>query len=156
MVRTGTESKEVTLDLHSISFNGRTYTIEGESGSAQASSQKEGLGANKRTGKYVGGGALAGTLIGALAGGGKGAAIGAIAGAGAGAGAQVLTRGKDLNVPAETVLNYKLSRDLRVRPASTYDSSSDRQYHQNNGGSYDQNDRQYNQNSDQNAPPPRQ
>jgi hypothetical protein len=149
MVRTGSDSKEVTLDLHSISFNGRTYTIEGESGTSQASSQKEGLGANKRTGKYVGGGALAGTLIGALAGGGKGAAIGAIAGAGAGAGAQVLTRGKELNVPAETVLNYKLTQDLNVHPASTNNTSTDR------NSNYNQNDRQYNQNYDQNAPPPR-
>ncbi|HUO59747.1 MAG TPA: hypothetical protein VMU24_03700 [Candidatus Acidoferrales bacterium] len=149
MVRTGSNNNEVTLDLHSISYNGHTYTIEGESGTAQASSQKEGLGANTRTGKYVGGGALAGTLIGALAGGGKGAAIGAIAGAGAGAGAQVLTRGKQLNVPAETVLNYRLTQDLHVTAASTYNNSTNRQQHQNTN---DANVPNY----DQNAPPPRQ
>lgn len=155
MVRTGNNSNEVTLDLRSISYNGRTYTIEGESGSAESSTRRGGLGANKRTGEYVGGGALAGTLLGALAGGGKGAAIGAIAGAGAGAGAQVLTRGKQLNVPAETVLNYKLTQDLRVRAASSYDNSYDRQYRNNDRYNHD-----YNQNNpqqyDQNAPPPRQ
>ncbi|HVP65197.1 MAG TPA: hypothetical protein VMT82_09885 [candidate division Zixibacteria bacterium] len=145
MVRTGNNSNEVTLDLHSISYNGHTYTIEGESGSAEASTKRGGIGMNKRTGEYVGGGALAGTLLGALAGGGKGAAIGAIAGGAAGGGVQVLTRGKQLNVPAETVLNYKLTQDLRVHPASTYNNSSDRQYRQNNGD--------YNHNYDQNAPP---
>jgi hypothetical protein len=150
MVRTGNNSNEVTLDLHSIAFNGRTYTIEGDSSSAEASTKRGGIGMNKRTGEYVGGGALAGTLLGALAGGGKGAAIGAIAGAGAGAGAQVLTRGKQLNVPAETVLNYKLTQDLRVRPSSTYDNSYDRQYRQNRSNDT------YDQNYDQSAPPPRQ
>src|SRR5438045_7124252 len=48
---------------------------------------------NKRTGEYVGGGAILGAIIGGIAGGGKGAAIGAGAGAAAGAGAQVLTKG---------------------------------------------------------------
>lgn len=105
---------EMTLDLQSITVNGHTYDVYSDSTSAAASNKNGGLGVNKRTGKYVGGGALAGTLIGALAGGGKGAAIGAIVGAGAGAGAQVLTKGKDISVPAETKLDFQLNRDVTI------------------------------------------
>jgi hypothetical protein len=109
-----TNDKQLTLDLRSVTVNGQTYSIYSDDTSAAGSNKNGGLGANKRTGKYVGGGALAGTLIGALAGGGKGAAIGAIAGGAAGAGAQVITRGKDLSVPAETKLDFRINRDLNV------------------------------------------
>jgi len=57
---------------------------------------------------------LIGTLIGAIAGGGKGAAIGAVAGAATGGTAQVLTRGKQVKVPAETVLRFQLDQPLRL------------------------------------------
>ena len=76
--------------------------------------RREGVGANKRTGQFVGGGAALGAIIGAIAGGGKGAAIGAVAGAGAGAGTQIITRGKEVHVPAETVLRFRLDRPLRL------------------------------------------
>jgi hypothetical protein len=83
---------------------------------------REGLGANKRTGAFVGGTALLGTVIGAIAGGGNGAAIGAVAGAGAGAGAQVLTRGPahpsgdDSRVPARP-LGLSLTSSLSATHA---------------------------------------
>jgi outer membrane lipoprotein SlyB len=67
---------------------------------------------NKRTAEMVGGGAALGTIIGAVAGGGKGAAIGAIAGTAGGAGAQVLLKGKQVRVPAETILKFKLDQPL--------------------------------------------
>jgi outer membrane lipoprotein SlyB len=63
----------------------------------------------------VGGGAAVGTLIGAIVGGGKGAAIGAAVGAGAGLGTEVLTKGKQVRVPAETLLSFKLDQDLRLQ-----------------------------------------
>ena len=104
---------KVAVDLRSVSVGSRKYEIE-------ASSYKPGsVGANKTTAKYAGGGALAGAVIGALAGGGKGAAIGAIAGGAAGAGTQVLTAGKSLNIPAETVLTFKTAQELRLRPISS-------------------------------------
>ena len=84
---------------------------------AVSSKEKQGVGANKRTGKYVGGGAAVGAIIGAIAGGGKGAAIGAGVGAGAGAGAQILTKGKSVNVPAESLLTYRLRQPLRAAAA---------------------------------------
>jgi hypothetical protein len=76
------------------------------------------LGANKTTAKYAGGGALAGALIGARAGGGKSATIGTVAGGAAGAGTWVLTAGKSIKIPAETVLTFKTAQPLQLRPAS--------------------------------------
>lgn len=108
-------SNDLTLDLDSVTVNGQIYRLQTESTTAASSTRRGGLGANKRTGEFVGGGALAGTLLGALAGGGKGAAIGALAGGAAGAGAQVLTRGKALNVPAETVLRFRLDNPVTLR-----------------------------------------
>lgn len=78
-------------------------------------SRRDGVGGNKRTGQFVGTGAVLGAIIGAIAGGGKGAAIGAVAGASAGAGAQIITRGKEVHVPAETVIRFRLDRPLRLR-----------------------------------------
>ena len=114
MAVVNTGNGEMTLDLRSITINGQTFNTYSDSTSAAASNKHGGLGANKRTGEYVGGGALAGTLLGALAGGAKGAAIGAIAGGAAGAGAQVITKGKDLSVPAETKLTFRINRDLNL------------------------------------------
>ena len=105
-------SNDLSLALDSVNVNGNTYRVSTE----PVQQGNPGLGKNKRTGEYVGGGAVLGTLIGAIAGGGKGAAIGAIAGAGAGAGAQVLTRGKEVKVPAETTLNFQLDRPLHLQP----------------------------------------
>jgi len=108
-------NKDVVLDLDSVTVNGQQYGVQTEN--AVSSKEKQGIGANKRTGKYVGGGAAVGAIIGAIAGGGKGAAIGAAAGAGAGAGAQILTRGKSVNVPAESLLTYRLTQPLRAAAA---------------------------------------
>ncbi|HET9699211.1 MAG TPA: hypothetical protein VFP40_20230 [Terriglobales bacterium] len=107
------DGSKVALDLTSVNVDGRRYSIA-------SSSYKEGsVGANKTTAKYAGGGALAGTLIGAVAGGAKGAVIGALAGGAAGAGAQVLTKGKKINIPAETELTFKTASDLQLRAVAS-------------------------------------
>lgn len=111
---TVTGNSELVLDLQSVRVNGRRYTVSTED---VAEHNKEGVGANKRTATYVGGGAVLGTLIGAIAGGGKGAAIGAATGAAAGAGTQVLTRGKAVKVPAESKLRFKLDQPLLLQSA---------------------------------------
>jgi len=102
---------DLILDLDSITVNGQRYGIDTDS---QRVESKEGIGANRRTGEYVGGGALLGGIIGAIAGGGKGAAIGAAAGAAAGAGGQVITRGRSLSIPAESLLTFRLEHALQV------------------------------------------
>jgi hypothetical protein len=106
---TGTDSLE--LALRSVTVNGNTYNVS--SGTVEQRG-KEGLGGNQRTATMVGGGAALGTLIGAVAGGVKGAVVGAAAGAAAGAGAQVLTRGKEVNVPAESVLTFRLGNSINL------------------------------------------
>jgi hypothetical protein len=107
------EGKDAVLDLRSVTMNGRKYLITSSSSSAKGGS---GLGANKKTAKYVGGGAAVGAVLGALLGGGKGAAIGALVGGAGGAGAQVY-QGRKKEIPAETVLTFKLAEDLQLRPA---------------------------------------
>ena len=104
---------DTTLDLSSVNVNGKRYQLTTQ----DRSSRPGGLGANKRTAKYVGGGAAVGAVLGALLGGGKGAAIGALVGGASGAGAQVYT-GRKKEIPAETELSFKLAQDLEMRPAS--------------------------------------
>jgi hypothetical protein len=106
-------NNEVALDIDSVTIRGQRYGVQTLDNIVRPQ-QNEGLGANKRTGEYVGGGAAIGAIIGAIAGGGKGAAIGAGAGAAAGAGVQVLTRGSSVRVPAESLLTFQLAQPLRA------------------------------------------
>jgi len=101
-----TGSPDMMLDMQSMTVSGRRYVV---STTALKQDSDTGIGANKRTAQTVGGGAALGTIIGAIAGGAKGAAIGVLVGAAGGAGVQVLNRGKDVRVPAETLLTFKLS-----------------------------------------------
>lgn len=104
-------ASDLILDLQAVFIDGKAYTIE----SADITQKgKSGVGVNKRTGVFTGGGAALGAIIGAIAGGGKGAAIGAGAGAGAGALTQVLTKGGAIKVPAESVLTFSLDKPLHV------------------------------------------
>jgi hypothetical protein len=126
-----TSDKNLSLDLDSVTVNGRRYVVSTSNESVTGNgSDKEGVGKNKRTGKYVGGGALAGTIIGAIAGGGKGAAIGAIAGAGAGAAGQTITKGGSVRVPAETLVTFRLDRPLTIGGRDTGIDRNGQHYHQ--------------------------
>ncbi len=107
-------ASDLVLDLQSVTIAGTQYRID----TAEISQKgKSGVGANKRTAVYTGGGAALGAIIGAIAGGGKGAAIGAGAGAGAGVLTQVLTKGEAIKVPVESVLTFKLDKPLKVTVA---------------------------------------
>ena len=97
------------LRLTSLSLNGRSYELV----THDVVRTKKGKG--KRTGALIGGGAGLGALIGGLAGGGKGALIGAGAGAGAGTAGAALTGNADLDIPAETVIRFKLADDLTLQ-----------------------------------------
>ena len=106
-------ASDLVLDLNSVAIEGQQYRLDT---SDLVEKGHDGVGANKRTAKFAGGGAAIGAIIGAIAGGGKGAAIGAGAGAGAGAVGEIVTKGK-IKVPAETVLTFRLDSPLRVTEA---------------------------------------
>jgi hypothetical protein len=95
--------------LTSISVKGSDMAI-----STSSVSRTE-TGKGKRTAVLAGGGAGLGALIGGLAGGGKGAAIGALAGGGAGTGGAAFTGNKDVVLPAESALSFKLEQPLQVK-----------------------------------------
>jgi hypothetical protein len=104
-------TSDLVVDLQSVSIGGQQYLLNTTD---VASSGKEGIGLNKRTAEFAGGGAAIGALIGAIAGHGKGAAIGAATGAGGGALTEILTKGGSIKIPAETVMTFKLDQPLRV------------------------------------------
>ncbi len=97
------------LKLASVDVRGKTYTAStswvGQTGASRG----------KRTAIGAGGGAAAGAVIGAIAGGGKGAAIGAAVGAGAGTGAAAMTGKREIEIRAESKLNFKLKTALTVQ-----------------------------------------
>jgi hypothetical protein len=99
---------DVVMQLDSLSFGGRTYNLQTDQYSKKGSSR------GKNTAEKVGAGAAIGGIIGAIAGGGKGAAIGAAAGAGVGGGVQAATKGQQIKLPSETVLNFTLQQPVTV------------------------------------------
>ncbi len=104
-------ASDLVISLKSVTVHGQVYDLQT---SDVSETGKSGIGANKRTATYTGGGAAVGAIIGAIAGGGKGAAIGAGAGAGAGALTQILTKGSSIKVPAETPLTFMLDQPVRI------------------------------------------
>ena len=121
----GVGNNQVELGLQSISVNGVTYSVLSNT---QTESGNRGIGANKRTAEMTGGGAVLGAVIGAIAGGAKGAVLGGVLGAGAGGAAQVLTRGKQVNVPAESLLQFQLNQPLSLNGQGSYQSNPNSQY----------------------------
>lgn len=101
-------SAELQLELTRMVVNGQDYPVV----SSDYSLKGKGRGTN--TAEKVGGGAALGAIIGAIAGGGRGAAIGAGAGSAAGAGVQVFTRGQQVKVPSETLLEFRLQQPVTV------------------------------------------
>jgi len=97
------------LTLDSVTVNGTNYDL-------QTSSVTRSLkGKGKRTAVMIGGAAGAGALIGGLAGGGKGALIGAALGAGAGTAGAAYTGNKNIVLPAESALSFRLVQPVTVK-----------------------------------------
>ncbi len=97
------------LTLVSVSVNGTDRAIQ------TSSVERTEKGKGKRTAVVAGGGAALGALIGGLAGGGKGAAIGALAGGGAGTAGAAYTGNKEIVIPAESALSFKLEQPLELK-----------------------------------------
>jgi len=106
-------SSDLKLELTDIVVNGQSYPLM--TGDYEA----KGKGRGGNTAEKVGGGAALGAIIGAIAGGGKGAAIGAGVGAGAGGAVQVMTRGEQVRVPSETLLDFRLEQPVTVTLAGS-------------------------------------
>lgn len=102
---------ELALELIRLDMDGKSYPLETTPWTDQGNSR------GKRTAATIGGGAALGAIIGAIAGGGKGAAIGTVAGAGAGTGVQAVTKGKQLKVNPEAVLDFRLQSPVTVVPS---------------------------------------
>jgi len=98
------------LRLTSLNLNGTSYRLD----TRDLTRTKKGKG--KRSAAFIGGGSGLGMLIGGVATGGTGLLIGGLAGAGAGTAAAGLTGNRDIEIPAESVVHFKLANDLTVRP----------------------------------------
>lgn len=99
---------QLQLELTGIVVNGQTLHLV--TGEYEVAGKSRGASTAKRT---VGGAAV-GSIIGAIAGGGKGAAIGAGVGGAAGAGSEIITKGDQVKVPGETLLDFTLQQDLSI------------------------------------------
>ncbi|WP_263367512.1 hypothetical protein [Edaphobacter bradus] len=99
------------LRLTSLTLNGTRYPIA----SSDLTRTKKGKG--KRSAALIGGGTGLGMLLGGVAGGGSGMLIGGLAGAGAGTATAGLTGNRDLDIPSESIVRFKLADDLVVHPS---------------------------------------
>lgn len=103
-------SSLLTLELTSLSVNGKTYNVQTNQWSRQ------GKGEGKNTATKVGVGTAAGAILGGIIGGGKGAAIGAAGGAGAGTGVAAAKKGEQIKLAPEAVLNFQTINTFTVIP----------------------------------------
>ncbi|HLW83033.1 MAG TPA: BON domain-containing protein [Candidatus Acidoferrales bacterium] len=99
---------ELQLQLARLEFQGAQYQMNSSTYTVAGASR------GKNTAEKVGGGAILGAIIGAIAGGGKGAVIGGAAGAGAGGVVQGVTKAKQVRIPSETKLDFKLEKTLKI------------------------------------------
>ena len=98
----------LTLALMQVMVNGRMIDVT--SGDVSQASSSRGA----RSGKVIGGTAVAGAILGGIVGGGKGAAIGAGSGAAVGTGVEVFTKGQRVKIPSETRLTFTLQQPAQI------------------------------------------
>ena len=110
---------ELVVSLTTVDVNGVPTSIQTSNYGVTVK------GKGKRTAVITGGGAGGGALIGGLAGGGKGALIGGLLGAGAGAAGSAFTGNKDLQIPAESAVTFKLANSITVKRSGKKTKSSD-------------------------------
>ena len=101
-------SSQLELQLTDILINDTAYPL------LTSSYEVKGKGEGGNTAKKVIGGAGLGALIGGLAGGGKGAGIGVLAGAGAGTAVAASKKGQQLQIPSESLLEFRLEQPVAL------------------------------------------
>jgi hypothetical protein len=100
---------ELELTLTRLDVNGRHYRLD----TTTVARTKSGKG--KRTAAFIGGGTGVGMLIGGVASGGVGLLIGGLTGAGAGTLGAAFTGNRDIDIPAETVMTFRLAQPIQLR-----------------------------------------
>jgi hypothetical protein len=104
-------SSLLELRLTSMTVNGTEYQLA----TRDVARTKKGKG--RRSTALIGGGAGLGMLVGGIASGGVGLVVGGLAGGGAGTAVAGLTGNRDLDIPAESIVHFKLADDLVIQPA---------------------------------------
>jgi len=104
-------SSILELRLTYLTLNGTRYALD----TKDLTQTKKGKG--KRSAAFIGGGTGLGMLVGGVASGGVGLLVGGLAGAGAGTAVGGLTGNKDIEIPAESIVRFKLADNLVVQPA---------------------------------------
>ncbi|MDT8069086.1 MAG: hypothetical protein ROO76_13055 [Terriglobia bacterium] len=99
----------LALELRSVVVNGKKVLMHTQ----MVTTESKGKG--KRTAGMIAGGGGGGAVIGGLAGGGKGAAVGAAVGASAGATTAALTGKRDITLPAEALVAFRLSDPIELK-----------------------------------------
>jgi hypothetical protein len=100
---------ELMLRLDELDVRGLRYSVQTSVVSQVTTGHK------KRNLVLIGGGSGLGAAIGAIAGGGAGALIGAGAGAGAGTIGEAFTGKKQVRLPVETALSFRLNQPVAIR-----------------------------------------
>ncbi len=101
-------SSLLELRLTSLTLNGTRYPL------ATRDLAKSKKGKGKRSAAMIGGGTGLGMLVGGVATGGTGLVVGGLVGGGAGTAAAGLTGNRDIDIPAESIVKFKLADDLVV------------------------------------------
>ena len=100
---------KMSLTLTGATLNGKAIPLTTKANFAEAETSKG------KDAAIIGGGAGIGAAIGAIAGGKKGAAVGAAVGGAGGTGAVLVTKGKEVEYPAESKLDFTLDQDVAIK-----------------------------------------
>jgi hypothetical protein len=104
-------SSILELRLTHLTLNGTRYALD----TRDLTQTKKGKG--KRSAAFIGGGSGLGMLVGGVASGGVGLLVGGLVGAGGGTALGGLTGNRDIEIPAESIVRFKLADNLVVQPA---------------------------------------
>ncbi len=99
------------LRLTYLTLGGQRYALD----TADLRRRKKGKG--RRSAAFIGGGTGLGMLVGGVATGGVGLLVGGLVGAGAGTAVGGLTGNRDIEIPAESIVHFRLAQDLVVQPS---------------------------------------